>query len=76
MNTIDQNRQKLLAELIEQSVKIDHLVRISKLLSAETTFNYTQDLEELRARQRETTSKLHALEEHNSNVWENIGNGG
>jgi len=38
--------------------------------------NYDQELEELRAKQRETTKKLHELEQTSSNDWENIGGGG
>ena len=75
MKTTDEYRQNL-DELIEQSARIDVLVVKSLQASAEVTTNYHQELEELRAKQRITTKKLHALENTNSNAWENIGNGG
>ena len=76
MNSTDEYRQKLVAELIEQSAKIDILVVKSRQAMADVKLNYDQELEELRAKQRETTKKLQALEEPGSNVWENIGDGG
>jgi hypothetical protein len=76
MKTSDEYRQKLLAELIEQSAKIDILVVKSRQTAANEKLIFVQELEELRAKQRETTKKLHALEEHGSNAWENIGDGG
>ena len=45
----------LVAELIDQSAKIDAIVIKSRKISAEA-FSYNRDLEELRARQRETTN--------------------
>ena len=76
MKTTDEYRQKLVAELIEQSAKIDVLVVKSRQATADMKLNYDQELEELRAKQRETTKKLHELEEPSSNAWENIGDGG
>ncbi|MDD5266945.1 MAG: hypothetical protein PHO08_07435 [Methylococcales bacterium] len=72
MKTTDEYRQRLIAELIEQSAKIDVLVMKSK----EAQLNYDQELEELRDKQRVTTQKLHDLEDYNSTAWENIGDGG
>jgi hypothetical protein len=76
MKTTDEYRQRLVAELIEQSARIDMLVVKSRQATADVTLNYDQELEELRARQRITTNKLHELEDANSTVWENIGDGG
>jgi len=76
MKTIDEYRQKLVAELIEQSAKIDVLVVKSRQEGTDVKSDYNQELEELRAKQRETTKKLHELEELSSNTWENIGDGG
>jgi hypothetical protein len=76
MKTTDEYRQKLVAELIEQSAKIDVLLVKSRQAAIDLKPNYDQELEELRAKQRETTKKLHALEETSSNDWENIGGGG
>jgi hypothetical protein len=76
MTTTDENRQKLLAELIEQSAKIDKLLVNSKQSAENEKLIFEQELEALRAKQRVTTEKLHALEEHGSNAWENIGDGG
>jgi hypothetical protein len=76
MKTTDEYRQKLVAELIEQSAKIDVLLVKSRQAATGLKPNYDQELEELRAKQRETTKKLHALEETSSNDWENIGGGG
>jgi len=76
MTTTDENRQKLLAELIEQSAKIDRLLVNSKQSAENDKLIFEQELEKLREKQRETTKKLHALEERGSNVWENIGDGG
>ena len=72
MKTTDEYRQRLIAELIEQSAKIDALV----MKSREAQLNYDQELEELRDKQRVTTQKLHDLEDSNSTAWENIGDGG
>jgi len=72
MKTTDEYRQRLIAELIEQSAKIDVLV----MKSREAQLNYDQELEELRDKQRVTTQKLHDLEDSNSTAWENIGDGG
>jgi len=76
MKTTDEYRQKLVAELIDQSAKIDVLLVKSRQTAADLKLNYDQELEELRAKQRETTKKLHELEEPSSNDWENIGGGG
>jgi hypothetical protein len=76
MTTTDEYRQKLVAELIEQSARIDALVVQSRQATADVKLNLDQELEALRARQRETTQKLHASEEAGSSAWENIGDGG
>jgi short-subunit dehydrogenase len=70
MKATDEYRQKLVAELIEQSARIDVLVINSRLADDD------QELEALRAQQQETTKKLQALEDPGSNAWENIGDGG
>ena len=75
MNTTDEYRQNLV-ELIDQSARIDILVMKSRQAEADIKMNYDQELEELRAKQRETTKKLHTLEESSNNAWENIGGGG
>jgi len=49
MKTIDEYRQKLIAELIEQSAKIDVLVVKSRQEGVDVEPNYNQELEELRA---------------------------
>lgn len=71
MKTTDEYSQNLV-ELIERSAKIDVLVVKSRQAAADVK----QELEELRAKQRETTKILHTLEEPSSNAWENIGGGG
>jgi len=76
MNTTVEYRQKLLAELIDQSAKIDELVMKSRQAASDVKLSYDQELEALRAKQRETTEKLHALEDPGTSVWENIGDGG
>lgn len=76
MKTTDEYRQQLLSELIEQSVQIDALVVESRQAVAGMTPGHDQELEALRAKQRETTKNLQALEDPGSNVWENIGDGG
>jgi hypothetical protein len=76
VKTTDEYRQKLLAELIEQSAMIDVLVVKSRQAAAVAKLSYDQELEELRVKQQETTKKLQGLEEPNSNTWENIGDGG
>jgi len=76
MKTTDEYRQKLVAELIEQSARIDVLVVKSRQAAADVNLNCDQELEVLRAKQRETTKKLHKLEDPSSNAWENIGDGG
>ena len=76
MKTIDKYRQKLVDELIEQSARIDILVVKSRQAAADVKLNYDQELEELRAKQQESTKKLQELEESGSNAWENIGDGG
>ena len=76
MKTTDEYRQKLVAELIEQSARIDVLIMKSRQATADSKLTYDQELEELRAKQRETTNMLHRLEGSSSNAWENIGGGG
>lgn len=76
MNTTNEYRQQLLHELIEQSALIDALVVESRKAESNVKFSLDQKLEELRFKQQETTKKLQALEDPESNVWENIGNGG
>jgi small-conductance mechanosensitive channel len=71
MKTTDEYGQKLF-ELIERSAQIDKLV----VKSRQAAEDVKQELEELRAKQRETTSILHKLENSSSNTWENIGGGG
>ena len=71
MKTTDEYGQKLV-ELIERSARIDRLVVRSRQAAADVK----QELEELRAKQRETTQLLHKFENSSSNVWENIGGGG
>jgi hypothetical protein len=71
MKTPIEYGQKLV-ELIERSARIDQLVAKSMQAKADVK----QELEELRAKQRETTNILHKLEKSNINVWENIGCGG
>lgn len=74
MTTKDENRQQLIAELLELSAKIDALVVESK--KAPTDQVLDRGLEESRARQDEITKKLHLLEENIPDVWQNIGDGG
>ena len=76
MKTTDEYRQRLIAELIEQSARIDVLVMKSREVPADVKLNFDQELEELRDKQRITTQKLHDLEDFNSTSWENIGDGG
>lgn len=76
MTTTDEYRQKLVAELIEQSSNIDVLVVKSRQAMADAKSTYDRQLEELRAKQRETTRKLQAIQKPDSNAWENIGDGG
>jgi hypothetical protein len=71
MKTTDEYGQKLV-ELIERSARIDTLVVKSRQAAADVK----QELEELRAKQRETTRMLHILEDPSCNAWENIGDGG
>ena len=71
MKATDEYGQKLV-ELIERSAKIDILVMKSQQAAADVK----QELEELRAKQRETTNILHKFESSSSNAWENIGRGG
>lgn len=75
MNITDEYRQQLF-ELIDQSARIDVLVVKSRQAAADVKMRYAQELEKLRAKQRETTKKLHTLEEPGNNAWENIGGGG
>jgi hypothetical protein len=76
MKTTDEYRQQLLSELIEQSAQIDVLVVESRQADAGMKPDRDQALEALRAKQREITKNLQALEDPGSNVWENIGDGG
>jgi len=71
MKTTDEYGQKLV-ELIERSTMIDRLVQ----KSGQAAVDVKQELEKLRAKQRETTHILHKLENPSGNVWENIGGGG
>jgi uncharacterized coiled-coil DUF342 family protein len=71
MKTTDEYGQKLV-ELIERSARIDTLVVKSRQEAADVN----QELDELRAKQRETTRILHELEGSSSNAWENVGGGG
>jgi hypothetical protein len=71
MKTTDEYGQKLV-ELIERSAMIDRLVQKSR----QAALDVQQELEELRAKQRETTNMLHRLEGSSRNAWENIGGGG
>jgi len=71
MKTTDEYSQKLV-ELIERSAMIDRLVQ----KSGQAAVDVKQELEELRAKQRETTHILHKLENPSGNAWENIGGGG
>ena len=65
MKTTDEYRQRLIAELIEQSARIDVLVMKSREVPADVKLNFDQELEELRDKQRITTQKLHDLEDFN-----------
>ena len=76
MKTTDEYRQKLIAELIEQSARLDVLVVKSRQEATDMKLTYDQELQELRTKQQETTKKLQALEEPGNNAWENIGDGG
>jgi hypothetical protein len=76
MKTTDEYRQRLVAELIEQSAKIDTLVIKSRQAAADIKLNFDQELEALRAKHQITTNKLHQLENADSSAWENIGDGG
>ncbi len=71
MKTTDDYGQKLV-ELIERSARIDTLVMTSRQAAEDVK----QELEALRAKQRETTLLLHDVENTGGNAWENIGCGG
>ena len=71
MKTTDEYGQKLV-ELIERSAMIDRLVQKSR----QAAVDVKHELEDLRAKQRETTHILHTLENPSGNAWENIGSGG
>jgi hypothetical protein len=62
---------QMLDEFIERSAQIDKLLAKNPQ-SAEVK----QELEALRAKQRETTEILEKLEVSSSSIWENIGYGG
>ena len=70
MKTTDEYSQ-MLDDFIERSARIDKLVAKSP-----QTADLQQELDELRAKQRETTNILHKFENSSSNAWENIGGGG
>ena len=77
MKSTDDYRQKLVSELIAQSARIDVLVTKSRQeAEADAKLVIDQELEALRAKQRETTQKLHELEGASNTAWENIGDGG
>ena len=76
METTNEYRQKLVSELIKQSAMIDVLVTQSRQAEADVKLNIDQELEALRAKQKETTKKLHELEGASNTAWENIGDGG
>jgi hypothetical protein len=76
MKSTDDYRQKLVSELIAQSARIDVLVTQSRQAEADAKLTIDQELEALRAKQRETTKKLHELEGANNSSLENIGDGG
>ena len=75
MKSTDDYRQKLVSELIAQSARIDVLVTQSRQAEADAKLTIDQELEALRAKQRETTKKLHELEGANNSSLENIGDG-
>ncbi|MDD5578835.1 MAG: hypothetical protein PHY16_06070 [Methylobacter sp.] len=75
MNTTNEYQEILMAELAEQSARIDALVAKSQQ-AADMKLNIDHELEKLRAKQKETIKKLKELEEPNKNAWENIGDGG
>jgi hypothetical protein len=76
MKSTDDYRQKLVSELIAQSARIDVLVTKSRQAESDTKLTIDQELESLRAKQKETTKKLHELEGASNSAWENIGDGG
>ena len=76
MNNIDDYQQQLVAELIAQSARIDILVVKSRQAESVLSLTENEELETLRANQRETTKKLHELEAQGGHTWEGIGNGG
>jgi len=75
MKTTDEYSQKLV-ELIERSAQIDTQIDTLVVKSRQAAADVKQELEELRAKQRETTKILHKLEGPSSDAWENIGGGG
>lgn len=76
METIHEDRQKLLTELIAHSAKIDALVIKTKQADITTRLVYDQELQSLRAHHTAITTQLHAMEKPTPNAWENIGGGG
>jgi hypothetical protein len=62
---------QMLDEFIERSARIDRLVEQSRHAA-----DVKQELDTLRAKQREATEILQRLEASRSNIWENIGYGG
>ncbi|CAA9891788.1 conserved hypothetical protein [Candidatus Methylobacter favarea] len=75
MKATNEYREKLMAELVEQSARIDLLIAKSRQ-AADMKLNIDHELEEWRAKQRDTTKKLKELEEPSGSAWENIGDGG
>ena len=71
MKTTTEYSQKLV-ELIERSAKINR----SAVKSRQSAADAKQELEELRAKQREASRLLRQLEDSSGNSWENIGGGG
>jgi c-di-GMP-related signal transduction protein len=76
MNTHLENRQQLLTELLDNSAQIDHLLSELKYAPKDEQKGYSQQLEQLRAKQKETTQILQMYDQTSVNSWENIGDGG
>ncbi|WP_374087060.1 hypothetical protein [Methylomicrobium lacus] len=70
MKTTDEYSH-LVDEYVERSARIDKLVEKSRQGE-----DVAQELEALRAKQREANQILQKLEVSSSSIWENIGNGG
>lgn len=71
---IDQtsHREQLLAELVDVSARVDALVIESRRSGGSDN---SAELEALRARQRELTEQLDAVQKPGHEKWENIGHG-